>query len=142
VSVPVFRSRWERSSKEEGMARRGNAWFSPAARRRAASCLAGACPSRGRIICLCCVKTLCERRVCHFVEQLHWNKSIGNELLKKKRDDQNMAWFRWQNLLLFQLSPSHHFKYTKRHMFEAVNVDKKITNHTHEPNLLSLITPW
>jgi hypothetical protein len=28
------------------------------------------------------------------------------------------------------LSPSHHIKYTKRHMFEAVNVGKKITNHT------------
>jgi hypothetical protein len=28
-------------------------------------------------------------------------------------------------LLLFQLSPSHHIKYTKRHMFGAVNVGKK-----------------
>jgi hypothetical protein len=36
------------------------------------------------------------------------------------------ALFPWQifskkNLLIFQLSPSHHIKYTKRHMFGAVN---------------------
>jgi hypothetical protein len=28
-------------------------------------------------------------------------------------------------LLIFQLSLSHHIKYTKRHMFGAVNVGKK-----------------
>jgi hypothetical protein len=27
-------------------------------------------------------------------------------------------------------SPSHHIKYTKRHMFGTVNVGKKITNYT------------
>jgi hypothetical protein len=39
-----------------------------------------------------------------------------------------------KNLIIFQLSlhhiTSHHIKYTKRHTFGAVNVCKKITNHT------------
>jgi hypothetical protein len=32
--------------------------------------------------------------------------------------------------LFDSLCPSHHIKYTKRYMFGAVNVGKKLTNHT------------
>jgi hypothetical protein len=36
-----------------------------------------------------------------------------------------------QNVVTFSIhSPSHHVKYIKRHMYGAVNVGKKVTNHT------------
>jgi hypothetical protein len=41
-----------------------------------------------------------------------------------------VGWNLAKILLPFQLSPSHHIKYIKRHMFRAVNVGKKLTNHT------------
>jgi hypothetical protein len=48
--------------------------------------------------------------------------------MRRRRAQALFSWLEiWQNFPTFStLSPSHHIKYTKRHMFGAVNVGKKI----------------
>jgi hypothetical protein len=68
--------------------------------------------------------------------------------MRRRRAQGLFSWLEiWQNFATFSaLSPSHHIKCTKRHMFGAVNVGKKINKlHNfvihHETNLLSLVKP-
>jgi hypothetical protein len=59
------------------------------------------------------------------------------------KDLQQRALFSWlkssKNFATFQPSPSHLIKYTKRHMFEVVNVGKKLTNHTRAESFESAL---
>jgi hypothetical protein len=71
--------------------------------------------------------------------------SIAQEIIYR---NYSSALFSLLKFLKFsQLSPLHHIKYAKRHMFGVLNIGKKVTNctvlmHLTTQIFLSLVRPW